>query len=140
MFDWKEFLLTVLNTILGYGEGLIPAAVVAFLVERLTTWLPVLRPFREAIKQWLLARIAEWQLARAQAVVLGTAQEYLAGIKALQQGKPVTIDPAAEQALKAKRNQDAVARVVKEGIAAPADAQMLIERAIGSLRAEGKEV
>ncbi len=140
MFDWQEFLLTLLNTILGYGEGLIPAAVVAFLVERLTAWLPVLRPFREAIKQWLLARIAEWQLARAKTVVLGVAQEYAASIKALQQGKPVTVSPADEQALKTKRNQDALARVVKENIAAPADAQVLIERAIGSLRAEGKQV
>lgn len=136
MFDWQEFLLTVLNTILGYGEGLIPAAVVAFLVERLTAWLPVLRPFREAIKQWLLARIAEWQLARTRAVVLGVAQEYAAA-KKLQQGPG---EPAAEQALKAKRNQDARARVIAEGIAAPADAQILIERAIGSLRAEGKQV
>lgn len=138
MFNWSEFLFTILNTILGYSEGLIPAAVVAFLVERLTAWLPQLRPFREAIKQWLLARIAEWQLSRARAVVLGTAQEYVAGVKAL--GTPDANTVAAIAALKEKRNQDAVKRIIKEKIARPEDAQMLVERAIGQLRAEGKAV
>lgn len=136
MIDWKELLMALLNTLLTFGENAVPVALVTLLVERLTQWIPALRPWRELIKQWLLKQIESMRLERAKTAVLAAGQEHRAALKtAAELGQAFTYTETKR--LKDQRYNTALSLLENSGAATGAAAKTLIEAAVGDLRSKG---
>jgi hypothetical protein len=67
--DLLAFLQTILTTVLTFSGGVIPLFVVGWIVDRAISVIPVLKPFRELIVQWVQKRLTDIKLERAGVVV-----------------------------------------------------------------------
>ncbi len=139
-FDVQQLLLTLLSTTLDtlfvFANGAIPALVVAWLTDTLLRVVPFLRPFRENIKQFILYRIEELRLKRAERAVLAAGQKYRADLQeVMRDHNSNQLPPAAIEALKAERLAEALHATSK--IAGPSDARLLVEAAVANLKRQG---
>jgi hypothetical protein len=138
-FDVQALLLTLLSTTLDtlfvFANGAIPALVVAWLTDALLRVVPFLRPFRENIKQFILARIEELRIKRAEQAVLAAGQKYKAQLQDFMQEHHNNPPRAAVEALKAERLAEALHATSK--IAGPSDARLLVEAAVANLKRQG---
>lgn len=139
-FDVQQLLLTLLSTTLDtlfvFANGAIPALVVAWLTDTLLRVVPFLRPFRESIKQFILDRIEELRLRRAERAVLAAGQKYRADLQeVMRDHNSNQLPPAAIEALKAERLAEALQAASK--IAGPSDARLLVEAAVADLKRQG---
>ncbi|GIW32572.1 MAG: hypothetical protein KatS3mg071_2746 [Meiothermus sp.] len=138
-FDLQALLLTLLSstldTLFTFANGAIPALLVAWLTDTLLKAVPFLRPFRENIKQWILARIEELRLKRAEQAVLAAGQKYKADLQEIMREYNGNPPPAAIEASKAERLAEALHAVSK--IASPGEARLLVEAAVANLKRQG---
>jgi len=139
-FDVQQLLLTLLSTTLDtlfvFANGAIPALVVAWLIDTVLRVVPFLRPFRENIKQFILDRIEELRLKRAERAVLAAGQKYRADLQeVMRDHNSNQLPPAAIEALKAERLAEALQAASK--IAGPSDARLLVEAAVADLKRQG---
>lgn len=138
-FDIQALLMAVLHstvdTLFTFANGAIPALLVAWLTDTVLRLVPFLRPFRENIKQYILARIEELRLKRAENAVLAAGQKYKADLQQMTQEYKGTPPPAAIEALKAERLAEAMHLASR--IAGPDEARLLVEAALAKLKQQG---
>jgi hypothetical protein len=141
-FDLQALLLTILgntlDVLLTFANGAIPALIVAWLVDTILRFVPFLKPFREAIKQFILARIEELRLKRAQRAVLAAGQKYKAEVKQLTADRGEPPPQTVIAALKQRRLNEAMDSTRK--IAGAEQARDLVEAAVATLKREAYDI
>lgn len=119
--DWAGLLWGIVIFVLDFGQGAIGAAIAVALVDGLLRLVPPLRPFREAILQWIKWALAEIKKRQATSAVLEAGQ--------LAKNGSIPKD---------ERLNYAIGRLTATGVTAnPNEAQSLAEEAIAKLKAMG---
>lgn len=146
--DWQAFLSTListaadtlLNLVMTFGGGVIPAFVVGFVVDRLVKLVPLLSPFRELLKQWVLSRLEKLKGERAKGAALQAGQAMRDQLRLLSEQGEVTERNRAliEENLKEVRNLSAVEQLLRNRTAkSDAEAKALLRGAVAELKSQG---
>jgi hypothetical protein len=135
--DLLAFLQTILTTVLTFSGGVIPLFVVGWIVDRAISVIPVLKPFRELIVQWVQKRLTDIKLERAGVVVTTTGEQFrnTQNYEASHIGTPPTDQRIQE--LKAQRRAMAVDEIIKNKIALEEHASELVDSAVAHLKLKG---
>lgn len=132
--DWQALALSLLNTVLTFGGGTLALAAAGWIADTVARLIPPLRPFRDLVRQWILAQLDRLKDVRAQNVAIGAEQRMNAQLKSIPSPTP---DQLAT--LKAQRNAEAIAQAINNRIeSSTGGAADRMERAVGQLKADGK--
>lgn len=126
--DWPALLMALLQTVLTFAGGTLATGVVLWVVDLICRAVPILRPFRELLAQWLLNLIERAKQQRAERVVLQVGQEYKAKAATAPDKAPL---------LKQGRATNARELLEQRGIASGEEARRIIEQVVGKLKSEG---
>ena len=130
------FLQSILTTVLTFSGGAIPVFIIGWIVDRVASIAPVLKPFRELIVQWVRQRLEEIKLERAKGVVTVTGEAFR--VETFKETLHMGVLPADRLELyKAQRKSDAVSAIIAAKIAKPSEASSLVDLAVVSLKQKG---
>lgn len=130
------FLQSILTTVLTFSGGAIPVFIIGWIVDRVASIAPVLKPFRELIVQWVRQRLEEIKLERAKGVVTATGEAYR--VDTMREALHMGILPADSlEQHKIARKQNAIEAIASAKIAKRSEAGSLVDLAVASLKQKG---
>lgn len=132
--DLPAFLRGLAQTVIDFVlKTALPTALVGWVIDRLTAWLPFISPFRDMIRQFVLGKLETIKIERAktQAVQSGAAMQ--AQLSTLSNTSPSVI-----KAAKLERDVDAQSSLVLKGVARDTqEAGALLHVAVSELKRDG---